>query len=131
MFHDMGHCDAGELDRMAEVSRQYFYRAVPEGAYYALLAEVEGVGVVGGGGVVVNAWPGSIGRGVPRRPWILNIYVEPAYRRQGIARKIMLALIEWCREQGFDCICLHASDQGRPLYEQLGFRPTNEMRLNL
>jgi hypothetical protein len=26
-------------------------------------------------------------------------------------------------------VVLHASDQGRPLYERLGFVPTNEMRL--
>jgi hypothetical protein len=28
-------------------------------------------------------------------------------------------------------VSLHASDFGRPLYESLGFRPTNEMRLKL
>ena len=43
----------------------------------------------------------------------------------------MRELVDWCRAQGFDCVCLHASDAGRPLYEQLGFQPTNEMRLNL
>ena len=28
-------------------------------------------------------------------------------------------------------VTLHASDKGRPLYESLGFEPTNEMRLKL
>ncbi len=40
-------------------------------------------------------------------------------------------LITWCRLQEFDCICLHASNEGRPLYELLGFEVINEMRLNL
>jgi hypothetical protein len=40
-------------------------------------------------------------------------------------------MIDWCRENGFINVGLHASDEGRPVYEQLGFKPTNEMRLEL
>ena len=29
------------------------------------------------------------------------------------------------------CVATRASDDGRPLYESLGFEPTNEMRINL
>jgi hypothetical protein len=43
----------------------------------------------------------------------------------------MLLMIQWLREQDFGSVVLHASDEGRPLYESLGFRPTNEMRLKL
>jgi GNAT superfamily N-acetyltransferase len=131
MFRDMGHDDPRELAITERVSRAYFESAIPGGTYHAVLAEVEGAGVVGGGGVVVVPWPGSGSRSQPRRPWILNVYVHPQFRRQGIARAIMQALIGWCRSQEFDCICLHATNQGRPLYEELGFGPTNEMRLNL
>jgi len=40
-------------------------------------------------------------------------------------------MIAWCRAQGFAGVTLHASDQGRPLYESLSFEPTTEMRLKL
>jgi hypothetical protein len=43
----------------------------------------------------------------------------------------MLLMIQWLKEQGFSSVVLHASDEGRPLYETLGFVPTNEMRLRL
>jgi GNAT superfamily N-acetyltransferase len=66
-----------------------------------------------------------------RRAWILNIYVDPAYRRQGLARKVVEALIDWCRTNEFQSVALHASEDGRSLYEKLGFQPTNEMRLRL
>jgi GNAT superfamily N-acetyltransferase len=125
----MGHDDSWEL--IERVSRAYFENAIPGGTYYGVLAEAEGAGVVGGGGVVIVSWPGSGRRSRPLRPWILNVYVQPQFRRRGIARAIMEALIGWCRSQDFDCICLHASTAGRPLYERLGFEPTNEMRLNL
>jgi GNAT superfamily N-acetyltransferase len=131
MFREMGHDDPEELINTLRVSRQYFEHAIPAGMYHAVLAELEDHGVVGGGGVVVVPWPGSGNRLRPERPWILNIYVRPDWRRRGIAKAIMQALIEWCESQGFDSVALHASDAGRPLYEQLGFTPTNEMRLTL
>src|SRR2546426_186392 len=59
------------------------------------------------------------------------MYTDPAYRRRGIARRLMEKMVEWLIGQGFCEVSLNASDFGRPLYEQLGFRPTNEMRLAL
>ena len=43
----------------------------------------------------------------------------------------MLLMIQWLKEQGFGSVVLHASDEGRHLYESMGFIPTNEMRLRL
>ena len=65
------------------------------------------------------------------RATILNMYVDPEFRRQGIAHRLMQIMIGWCRKEGFVNVQLHASDQGRPLYESLGFKPTNEMQLKL
>jgi GNAT superfamily N-acetyltransferase len=59
------------------------------------------------------------------------MYVVPAARRRGIARALMNEVLEYCRAQGFRSVYVHASDAGRPLYESLGFIPTNEMRLDL
>jgi hypothetical protein len=41
----------------------------------------------------------------------------------------MRRLLAWAREERLDRVVLHASAEGRPLYERLGFVPTNEMRL--
>ena len=56
------------------------------------------------------------------------LYVRPEWRRRGIARRIMQALIDWLPGTDVVRLVLHASDEGRPLYEQMGFVPTNEMR---
>ena len=50
--------------------------------------------------------------------------------RQGIARRTMQTILGWLREQGIQHITLHATEAGRPLYEQLGFVEGNEMTLN-
>jgi GNAT superfamily N-acetyltransferase len=53
------------------------------------------------------------------------------FRRRGIGRQLTQTIIQWCREQGFEWIYLHASEQSRPLCESLGFEPSSEMRLKL
>jgi GNAT superfamily N-acetyltransferase len=131
MWVDMGRTGEERFALMQEAAREYFEQAIPAGSYRGYLAMNEDGAVIGGGGVVVSAWPGVLGQRTPKRAMILNMYVEREYRRRGIARELMLAIIEWCRENGFTSVALHASDEGRALYEQLGFKPTNEMRLEL
>ena len=126
MFRDMGYADA-VLAAIEQVSRPLLSHALANGVYHGVLAEADGAGVMGGGGVLVVPWPGA----QPHRAWIQNVYVVPAFRRRGIAREIMRTLIDWCRAQSFNSVNLHASADGRPLYEQLGFETTNEMRLGL
>ncbi len=131
MWWDMGRRDEAALALMQQAAQRYFTAAVPEGSYRGFLA-VDGSGnVLGGGGIVVSAWPGILGQPEPRRAMILNLYVEREHRRRGIARALMQAMIAWCRQNGFVTVGLHASDDGRPLYEQLGFKRTNEMALEL
>jgi len=72
--------------------------------------------------------PHMIGAGA-RRGNILNVFVRPENRRQGIARELMSVALAWCGANGIDHVVLHSSVDGRRLYESLGFTPTNEMCL--
>ena len=87
--------------------------------------------VVSGGGLIVYEWMAHPTSPDPRRAYIANVYTEPGYRRRGIARRIMDAILDWCRSEGLKTVWLHASPSGRPLYESQGFEPTNEMRIEL
>lgn len=53
--------------------------------------------------------------------WIGAVGVRPAARRRGIAQALTEAAIEWLAEQGAETVSLYATDDGRPLYERLGF----------
>lgn len=61
----------------------------------------------------------------------MNMYTLPEWRRRGVARAIMAAMLSWLQAQGISAATLHATPQGQPLYEQFGFAPTNEMRVLL
>jgi hypothetical protein len=41
----------------------------------------------------------------------------------------MLTILAWLKQRGLRTVNLHASAEGRRLYEKLGFEATNEMRL--
>ena len=131
MWWDMGRQDADDLAASKVAAEEYFSKAVPDGSYRGFLAVTGSGEVVGGGGIVISPWPGSFRQQQPRRAMILNMYVERNWRRRGIAQALMEVMIEWCKKEDFAYVGLHASDEGRPLYEKLGFRPTNEMRLEL
>jgi predicted acetyltransferase len=67
----------------------------------------------------------------PLRAYLLNFFVAPEMRRQGLARKLLNLSLEEARARGVKVVTLAASKFGRPLYEQYGFKPTNEMLLRL
>jgi len=131
MWWEMGRQDEAALRLMEAAAGEYFTTAIADGSYRGLLAIDAAGTTIGGGGIVISPWPGVPGQRQARRAMILNVYVEHEHRRRGIARRLMQALIDWCRENDFANVGLHASDEGRALYEELGFEPTNEMRLTL
>jgi GNAT superfamily N-acetyltransferase len=65
-----------------------------------------------------------------RQGLIVNVFTEPEWRRRGLARLLMEEILAWSREKGLESLTLHASDDGRALYQQLGFIATDEMRFS-
>jgi GNAT superfamily N-acetyltransferase len=130
MFADMGYRDEASLDAMEATSAPFIKAGLENGSFRGWLVEAGGC-VVAGGGVVMIDYPSSSRDPSARRAYILNMYTEPEYRKRGLAKLIVEAMIRWCRERGFSFVSLHASDDGRHLYETVGFKPTNEMRLVL
>jgi GNAT superfamily N-acetyltransferase len=129
MFRDMNEGTAEELDRMVEVARPLLQQALANGSYRHWLA-IDGLGrVAGGGGVLLSPWPANPHDPCIERALILNVYTEAEFRRRGVARQVMAAILKWIKAHGLRGVNLHASDEGRHLYEALGFKPTNEMRL--
>jgi GNAT superfamily N-acetyltransferase len=131
MFIDMGHGDDEKMEASERTSREFFAQALAEGRYKGWLAQQSDGRIISGGGIVISTRPSHPAHPSLRRADILNMYTEPPFRRRGIARQLMLAMIAWCRQEGFEWVTLHASNDGRKLYESLGFKQTSEMRLEL
>jgi GNAT superfamily N-acetyltransferase len=134
MFQDMGKVPTPELaSRLLSASTSALTALLEERSYVGYLAEGFGRQIVAGAGAHVRPQlPRLSGDGtcIATRPvpLLVNVYTEPPWRRRGIARELVLALMRWATEEGCDQLVLHASDAGRPLYTSLGFAITNEMR---
>jgi len=129
MFRDMGEGTVEELDRMVTVAGPWLARALADGSYRHWLALASSGRVVAGGGVLLCPWPANPHDPCTERAVILNVYTEPDSRKQGIARQVMETILYWIKARGLRGVNLHASAEGRQLYEKLGFEATNEMRL--
>ncbi len=66
-----------------------------------------------------------------RRGHIMNVYTHADYRRQGIARKMLDMLIEDAKSKEATELSLDATEQGRPLYETMGFETSSEYMVKL
>lgn len=70
-------------------------------------------------GVVHQGLPGPDHAGVFGQ--VQTVVTEQPFRRRGYGRAVTVALVEWLTGRGCTLLNLTASDEGRPLYESLGF----------
>lgn len=129
MFRDMGYSDDAALDSMSAKFRVWLLERMNSGAYHAWLVVAADNSIVAGAGLWLMDWPPHMIGKSARRGNILNVYTEEGFRRQGLARELMNAVLQCCREEGVDTVILHASVDGKALYESMGFKPSNEMRV--
>ena len=134
MFRDMGELNDLSEASLLDASSAFFGSVFSSGGYIAWLAVPRHQPdlVVGGAGVLLRPMlprptPAGVVQG--REALIVNVYTEPAWRRRGLAALLMRHILDYTRANDIHRVLLHASKEGRPLYESLGFVPTSEMRL--
>jgi GNAT superfamily N-acetyltransferase len=105
----------------------FLERALAAGTYRGWLLTTPEGAVVAGAGVQVREL-------IPRlevlqgpEALVVNVFVEPPYRRRGLARRLMVAILDWCGAAGIGRIVLHPTAAARPLYESLGFAASDEL----
>ena len=153
MFEGMGQDDPEVLGRVAEASRTYFLENMPTGLFRVWVAcalDADEAGIERGTssdetgtcegeliasiGLVVHSAPPGPSNTAGKVGYIMNLVTLPAWRRRGIARALLQHVLNVLRAEGVPLATLHASEDGRGLYEELGFAvkvDLPEMRLRL
>jgi GNAT superfamily N-acetyltransferase len=138
MFRDMGDVPPELFDEFRAKAKSAIEKMLERDDYVGWLASPDSApdNIIGGAGLQLQ-------RALPR-PFtsldgtkvsdgrlgvIINVFTEPEWRRRGVAEMLLRRIVEWARAEHVDRIILHASDEGRSLYERLGFVVSNEMRL--
>ena len=131
MFRDMELPAA--FEDMAPAFELWLRHAIPSKTYLAWMAVTGEGAVAGGAGLIVIPWPPGPVSMDPRCGFVFNVYTDASHRKQGLARRLMEAIHEWCRAEGIERLVLNASLFGEPLYRSMGYVRTEEpmMRLRL
>ena len=107
--------------------RRFFTERIERGeaAYFVAVHTERIVGTAGA--LLTDGYPAAI-HGL-RNGYIFGVHVTQQHRGRGIATQLTWLAIEFLEARRAHTIRLHASAFGRPIYEKLGFVPTNEMQL--
>ncbi|WP_315788840.1 GNAT family N-acetyltransferase [Fischerella sp. JS2] len=115
-----------------ENTLEFIKRARQELHYKAFVAEIDGK-VVGSASCQLFAglYPVFFTEDYRKFGYIWGVYVDSPYRNQGIAKQLTNMAIDYLKAIACTRVILHASPSGKPVYDRLGFVPSNEMRLDI
>ncbi|MDE6040817.1 MAG: GNAT family N-acetyltransferase [Muribaculaceae bacterium] len=111
---------AAERERLEEEIKKYYLRSIPTGNHYAVLASPGGEAIGCG---ALNFYSAMPTRENPSGACadLVNLYVRPAFRRQGVATAIIDHLKEIARRVGVARIYIRTRDAARSLMSHEGF----------
>ena len=130
MFSDSGQAENANMQTMMANFVPWVKPRIADGSYVGWLVQ-NGEQVIAGAGMWLMDFPPHYMDAEPVRAYLLNFYVEAAFRGHGLAYSLLKTSIAGARSRGIKVVSLHASKFGKPLYERNGFVPTNEMMLRL
>ena len=134
MFQDMGDVSGEAFEILRTKAQARLEQWIDSCDYIGWLATPadKPQTIVGGAGIQLQPIlprpvdTSTIGEG--RQGTIINVFTEPLWRRRGIAGLLIKEIVAWSKSERLDRLILHASDEGRSLYERFGFVASNEMR---
>lgn len=131
MFEEMRVGTRADLDAMDVQFGPWVAQALASEKYLGWFVMTKQGAIMAGAGISIEDYPATPRDQTGRRAYVMNVYTDPKYRHRGLARRLMQTILDWCRVNGIHTVALQASDAGRSLYKSFGFKPTNEMRLQL
>lgn len=99
---------------------KYFSSCIINGNLIVWLA-TEDEHIIGTCGVCFFQYPPSFSNVTGKIAYITNVYTRNEYRNQGIETKLLELVNEEIKNKGCKFARLHASLQGKKLYEKIGF----------
>jgi ribosomal protein S18 acetylase RimI-like enzyme len=132
LWRDNGVSEASIQADWLETILQFIAHARQTLAYKAFVAEINGEIVASVGcQLFAGLYPHVLTQQQRKYGYIWGVYVEPEYRQQGIAKYLTKMAIAHLQSLNCTNAILHASPAGQPVYSSLGFKASNEMRLDI
>jgi GNAT superfamily N-acetyltransferase len=132
MWLDIGIPKNAIEENWQEIILQFIENAHQHLAYQAFIAKMDCI-IIGSVScqLYVGLYPNAIKSNHRKLGYIWGVYVEPIYRKQGIAKQLTNTAVEYLKNIGCTRIILNASPAGKPVYTSLNFVESNAMHLDL
>lgn len=124
VIHNVFEADADSA--LLDANRQYYLRHIPDGSHIAFVASYDDK-ECGCGSICLTDELPSPDNPSGKCAYLMNIYVRKAFRKHGIAHKIVSHLVEEAKKRGCDKIYLETTADGKPVYTSLGFHDMADM----
>jgi len=128
MFLDSVETTEAQMEAMIAKFVPWVREKLEDGRYVGWLTSKDGR-VVAGAGMWLMEFPPHWMHEEAVRAYLLNFYVDPEFRGQGLAVSLLRTVVDETRRRGIKVVSLHASKYGKPIYERNGFELSNEMIL--
>lgn len=127
MFLEMGKPDDETLRQVVGAFVPWMISMMERDRYVCWVLETPAGERVATAGMLILDWAPNRADFQPLRAYLMNVYVDPRHRRRGLARWLVEVALEEARRRKIVVCALHASDEGRMVYESFDFRPSREM----
>ena len=114
-----------DIANLAEATRKYLGEKMPSDEFLAWVAEVDSQ-IVATSDLVFFQRPPYNGNLSGLEAYILNVYTIPQWRGQGIATALLKQIISFVRATEAKRLWLHTTEDGKRIYEKLGFVSTSK-----
>ena len=111
---------------LLRANEDYYRKHIAAGSHLAVVALYDGI-PAGCGSVCFSEELPSPDNHSGLCGYLMNIYVKEPYRTHGIGHSIVKHLIREALHRGCGKIYLETTDDGRPVYESLGFHDMKDM----
>ena len=115
----------GGESALIEANRAFLLSSLADGSFVQWLA-LDGTEIVGTSSVSMYLLPPNALRLPGKVAYIGNMFTYPAHRKQGIAAKLLSLAVDSAKKTGCSEICLDATEMGRSIYENFGFRKNED-----
>lgn len=105
---------------LLDANLEYYRHHIADGSHIAYLAECEGE-ECGCGSICLTEELPSPDNPTGRCAYLMNIYVRRQFRRHGVAHALVRKLIAEAKKLGCMKIYLETTEDGKSVYESLGF----------
>jgi len=129
---DLGNLSESDEKTIREQSKIYFAKHIHAGDFIALMAKIDGK-IVSAAFLAIQEKQANPSFITGITGTLLNVITYPEYRKQGIASKVVQRIINEAEKMGVSSIDLSSTEDGKTLYEKIGFtKPSyTSMRLKL